>query len=125
MGKSVRCWGNPENVMRQFILLLLLTACNGALLADPADKPQDETHPQPDLGAAKAEKPVKMEKAVRQEDQWSQAQFGVIGQFIQAPSVLEPINPLAKAEAGFGEGNLSKDTVTGRIMGLRFIKFEF
>ena len=111
--------------MKALILALLMTGWTGVLPADPPGKPQTEPKPDQNLEEAKMQTPIKMEKAVPMEDKWLEGKSGVLGQFIQAPNLLAPINPFAKPMAGFGQSNLSKDTVTGRIMGLRLIKFEF
>ena len=111
--------------MKTLILLVLLTVWNGILLAEPPEKPQGDPKPEPALGEAKVEKPIEMEKRVTPENAWTKANYGVVGQFLNAPSLWAPINPMAEPEAGFGKGNLSQDTVTGRVMGLRLIKFEF
>jgi hypothetical protein len=110
--------------MKACLLILLWVACSGTLAATPPKSPADPK-PDQDLGDVKAEKRVKVEKTVSKEDAWTGAKYGVVGQFVQAPNILAPINPMAKPQAGKGDGNLSKDTVTGRIMGLRLIKFEF
>ena len=111
--------------MKTCTLLIMSTLCAGTLLADPPEKAKADPQPEQNLGEAKIGKSVKMEKTAAREGVWTQARHGVIGQFVQAPRVLDPINPFAKPELGQGQANLSKDTLTGRIMGLRLIKFEF
>lgn len=111
--------------MKSYIVALLAVASGGVLMAAPPDKASEEPKPEQQLEQAKVEQPVKLTKAVAEEDAWTEAKYGVAGQFAQAPNVMDPINPLAKPQAGTGEGNLSRDSVTGRIMGLRLIKFEF
>lgn len=71
------------------------------------------------------ERPVPLDKAIPLEQRWGEARYGVIGQFFQAPNILAPLNPVAKPEAGSGSPNLSRDTVSSRIMGLHLLKFEF
>lgn len=110
--------------MKTCMLVLLSVTCSGMFAAEPV-KPPVDPKPDQDLGDVKVEKPVKLEKAIAKEDVWMRANYGVLGQFTQAPNLLAPINPMAKPEAGRGDHNLSKDTVTGRIMGLRLLKFEF
>jgi hypothetical protein len=78
-----------------------------------------------DLAEMKVERPVQLEKTVPPAEKWTEAKHGVLGQFVEAPSVLAPINPAAKPEAGWGAANLSRDTVTARVMGLHLLKFEF
>jgi hypothetical protein len=111
--------------MKTCMPVIMVGICVGMLNAAPPTKSPAETKPDQDLGEVRAEKPVKLEKRVTKEEAWAQARYGVLGQFVQAPSVLAPINPVAKPEAGSGEGNLSRDTVTGRVMGLCLVKFDF
>jgi hypothetical protein len=111
--------------MKTCILLILSTLCTGTLLADPPEKPQADPQPGQNLGEAKIGKPPEMQKTGTREGVFTQARHGVIGQFVQAPRALDPISPFAKPELGQGQANLSKDTMTGRIMGLRLVKFEF
>lgn len=103
----------------------MMGICVGMLNAAPPKESTADIRPDQDLGEAKAEKLVKLEKPVAKEKVWAQARYGVLGQFVQAPNLLAPINPVAKSEAGSGEDNLSRDTVTGRVMGLRLVRFEF
>jgi hypothetical protein len=111
------------------VIFWMITA--GAVWLGAAEQtttePQKEAPPstEPNLGEVKVEQPPKLEKALPPEEQWTQARYGVVGQFVQAPNALAPINPLAKAEAGAGTANLSRDTITGRIMGFRLISFNF
>ena len=114
-----------EYVMKALIVVLTWGFGCGTLMAEPPGQTPNQAAPEQDLGEVKVEQPIELEKAVAPEDAWSQGSSGVLGQFIQAPNVLAPINPLAKAEAGSGEDNLSTDTATGRVMGLHLIKFEF
>jgi hypothetical protein len=111
--------------MKANVLLVLSTLCAGALFASPAETAPADPQPKEDLGEAKMVKPVEMKKALPREGNWTQARHGVIGQFVEAPFVLDPVNPFASPKLGFGQPNLSKDTLTGRVMGLRLIKFEF
>lgn len=66
-----------------------------------------------------------LDAPVSKDDAWMESQHGVVGQFVEAPSPLTPINPLADTEPGTGNKNVSHDTVTERPMGLRLIRFEF
>ena len=111
--------------MKANLLLVLSTLCAGALLADPAETAATDPQPKQELGEAKVVKPVEMKRTMPREGVWTQARHGVIGQFVEAPFVLDPVNPFARPEIGLGQPNLSKDTMTRRIMGLRLIAFEF
>lgn len=71
------------------------------------------------------EAPLPMEPPVVPEDIWATKHEGVIGQFLNAPSVWEPINLFAKPEVGFGEANLNKDPITGQVMGLNLLALNF
>lgn len=111
--------------MKACVLVLLSMAWSGMLMAAPPEQAPRESQPDQDLGEVKIEGPVKLEKAIAPEDAWAHSNHGIIGQFIRAPNVFAPINPMARSEAGYGMANLNKDTVTGRIMGLDLIKFDF
>lgn len=58
-------------------------------------------------------------------DAWMEGERGVIIQFLEAPNPLAPINPLTPPPPRVLEATLSRDTVTGRVMGLRLLSFEF
>jgi hypothetical protein len=92
---------------------------------NPLQEAAQEPKPGRDLGTAKAKGAVKLDKAPLRENAWSRASYGVVGQFVQAPTVVAPINPVAPPEAGTGKSNLNRDTMTGRVMGLCLLKFEF
>ena len=111
--------------MKACILICVAVACTGMISAAPPEAVPDAPKPDPNLGEVAAEKPVTLEKAVAKKDSWIESRYGVLGQFAQAPNIAAPVNPFAKPEAGTGRSNLSRNTVTGRIMGLRLLKFEF
>lgn len=111
--------------MKKCALIFLTMAWSGMLTAAPPEQAPQELKPEQDLGEARIERPVKLEKAVAPEDAWTLSEHGVVGQFVEAPSLLAPINPMAKPEAGDGVANLSRDPVTGRVMGLRLFAFSF
>jgi len=111
--------------MKAPLLISLAIAITGTVNAAPPDPASEDTKPGQDLGEVKAEKAAKLEKAIPKEEVWTQARYGAFGQFVQAPNLVAPINPLAKPHAGTGETNLSRDTVTRRIMGLRLLKLKF
>ena len=81
--------------------------------------------PQPLFDEVTLETTASLEKAVAQDEEWMRVENGILIQFIEAPSPLDPINPLADLDAGLGERNISTDTVTRHPMGLQLIKFEF
>ncbi len=119
--------------MKSRTLVVLSAAWTAVLIAAPPEQVLETAKPQPspekpqpaqNLNEVKVERPVSLDKGILPEDRWTEAKNGVIGQFLQSPNVLAPINPMAKPEAGIGAPNLSRDTVTGRIMGLHFLKFE-
>jgi hypothetical protein len=56
---------------------------------------------------------------------WVEGDHGVIVQFLEAPNPLAPINPLAPPPPRFKNGTLSRDTVTGRVMGLTLLRVDF
>jgi len=111
--------------MKAYILILAAMACSGMLAAAPPEQVPEQSKPEQDLGEVKIERTVKLEKAIAPEDAWTQSNHGVIGQLIEAPNLLDPVNPLAKPEAGDGTINLNRDPVSGRIMGLNLIAFDF
>jgi hypothetical protein len=111
--------------MKRGILILACTGFCCALCAEPAEEFAQEEAPVDELADATIEIPLQLEEATPPEAKWIRAEYGILGQMAQAPNPLAPINPLEPQEAGYGEGNVSTDTVTGRVMGLRFLKFEF
>ena len=111
--------------MKACILVILSVAWSGTLIAAPPEPAPKETKPDQNLGEIAVQQPVQLEKAIAPEDKWTEAKHGVIGQFIEAPNVLAPVNLLAKPEAGMGEANLNRDPITGRVMGLNLLAFDF
>lgn len=107
------------------IISVIVLWVGGVAAAPPQPEVSTGQPAKPDLEEVTVETPVQLEKAVPPDEAWTQAEAGVIGQFFQAPNLLAPINPLAQPEAGWGDRNLSRDTVTGRVMGLRLVKVEF
>lgn len=110
---------------KTIVLLLTLAASATRMSADPTASELVPPPTQPNLDKVSLETTAKIEKTVSQDDLWMQADRGILFQFIKAPTLLAPIDPLATTEAGFGEKNISTDTVSGRAMGLQLIKFEF
>jgi len=93
--------------------------------SEERDPTPTDARPEKDLGEAKVERPVRIEKPTPSEERWAKASHGVLGQCFEAANPLEPLSPLASPEAGYGLANLSRDTVTRRVMGLQFLRFEF
>jgi hypothetical protein len=56
---------------------------------------------------------------------WKEGRHGVMLQFIEAPNPLAPLNPLTPMPPKFQDATISRDHLTGRIMGLTLVKFEF
>ena len=111
--------------MKTCLWILLSMGWIGMAVADPEQPAPEAPKPAKDLGQVRVERAIPLEKATPPDARWTRDQHGIIGQCIQAPNVLAPLNPLAKADAGFGQANINRDTVTRRVMGLDFIKFEF
>jgi hypothetical protein len=71
----------------------------------------------------KLEIPIEPPQIVR--ESWKEGRHGVILQFIEAPNPLAPLNPFTPVPPKFQEATVSRDHLTGRIMGLTLVSFEF
>lgn len=106
------------------VLLLILAFTAGTAAAQIQSQPGAPAKPGVKTDTT-IEAPLPVEPPVLPKDMWAKKDTGIIGQFINAPNVLQPINPLAKPELGFGEQNINRDPITGRIKGLNLLVFNF
>jgi len=105
------------------ILGCAFLASNGGLGAEDAVVPTNAPSAT-DLGwTVETELPLTPPEVAR--DTWVEGDHGVIVQFLEAPNPLAPINPLAPPPPRFKDATLSRDTVTGRVMGLTLLSLDF
>jgi hypothetical protein len=71
------------------------------------------------------ERDIPMQPPAVSSEAWKAARHGVLLQFLEAPNPLAPLNPFTPVPPRFQDSTLSRDHLTGRIMGLTLVKFEF